>query len=223
MLIGIHNIHEIIKEDGCLTCLPCYTAAAEETVTTNPIEGDFSRLSQTDDVVNSPLQDDNALEFSSLPDLCSATAQDGTFQDIDVDSSHGIQSCEKDDPDNDAEITVILSENQNTINSLELSKEGDMTVEGDPENDQEGSNMLANVVKSILQYWLDPLVLEVLTYALVCSSDNIGIYIALFSDMKPMEVAFIIAIFYILLAFNIIVAALLMQVCDTKLRTLPSV
>jgi cadmium resistance protein CadD (predicted permease) len=81
-----------------------------------------------------------------------------------------------------------------------------------PSEDEPETNALADTVGTICQSCLDPFMLEVTTFALVCSSDNIAIYISLFASMKPWQVLFTIAMFYCLLFLNIVIAMLLMEV-----------
>lgn len=93
--------------------------------------------------------------------------------------------------------------------------EGDNKEEGIKKEEvveEEESNMLSRGVNKICSYCLDPFTLEVLTYAVACSSDNIGIYISLFSSSPPLGVLIIIILFYILLILNVVIALLMMKV-----------
>jgi cadmium resistance protein CadD (predicted permease) len=90
--------------------------------------------------------------------------------------------------------------------------QADPTIDGGKDDDEEESNFLSEMVGKICSSVLDPFTLEVTVYALVCSSDNIAIYIALFASMKVWETLVIIVVFYILLAFNCLVAIALMRV-----------
>jgi Cadmium resistance transporter len=94
--------------------------------------------------------------------------------------------------------------------------QSDPAIEGGSEEEQE-SNFLSELVSNICSSLMDPFMLEVTVYALVCSSDNIAIYIALFASMKVWETLVVITVFYILLAFNCVVAIALMRVRCFKL------
>jgi cadmium resistance protein CadD (predicted permease) len=86
------------------------------------------------------------------------------------------------------------------------------TPDADTEDPEEPeSNFIADLVKNGCASLLDPFLLEVTVYALVCSSDNIAIYIALFAAMTVWETVGIIAIFYVLLGVNCAIAIALMQ------------
>ena len=71
---------------------------------------------------------------------------------------------------------------------------------------------LSKTITQCIASCFDPLTLEVFMYAIVCSSDNIGIYIALFATMTGSQVAIIIAVFYLMLLVSIAVALGLVQV-----------
>lgn len=60
--------------------------------------------------------------------------------------------------------------------------------------------------QTFLRPCCDPFVLEVATLALICSTDNISIYIALFASSDIEEVFIIIAVFYALLFINVFFA-----------------
>jgi cadmium resistance protein CadD (predicted permease) len=95
------------------------------------------------------------------------------------------------------------------ISSYNNPSEASATLE--PEEEPE-SNVIADTFKSACRSFMDPLVLEVMTYALMVSVDNIAIYISLFASMKPWEVFLTVGLFYVLLFVNIIAAVLLMEV-----------
>lgn len=82
----------------------------------------------------------------------------------------------------------------------------------DNEDELPESNALSRFVNQSCSSWMDAFTLEVTVYALVCSSDNIGIYVAIFASMNAFQVTLSIIVFYIMLAFNILVAIFLMEV-----------
>jgi len=79
------------------------------------------------------------------------------------------------------------------------------------EEEEEESNILSTMFKRVFQSCLDPFVIEVTAYALVCSSDNIAIYISIFASLKPWEVIVVTLLFYLCLGFNIATAMCLMR------------
>lgn len=83
--------------------------------------------------------------------------------------------------------------------------------EEEKEDEEEESNVLSNMFKRVCQSCMDPFVVEVAAYALVCSSDNIAIYISIFASMKLWEVLFVTLLFYLCLGFNIAIAMCLMR------------
>jgi cadmium resistance protein CadD (predicted permease) len=66
--------------------------------------------------------------------------------------------------------------------------------------------------------WTDgmfhPFTFEVFIFALVCSCDNIAIYVAMFAAMKTWEVIVMVLLFYVLLGFTIIVSVVIVQVTE---------
>lgn len=74
------------------------------------------------------------------------------------------------------------------------------------------SNALSTFAAKIFGPMLDPFTLEVMSYAVACSSDNIAIYISLFAATTPINVGIIILLFYILSFLNIFIALGLMRV-----------
>jgi cadmium resistance protein CadD (predicted permease) len=80
-----------------------------------------------------------------------------------------------------------------------------------PEEEQE-SNMLADGFKMMCARCMDPFVLEVTVFGLICSSDNIAIYTSIFASLPPVGAAIVIGLFYLLLLSNIVAAVLLIDV-----------
>lgn len=118
----------------------------------------------------------------------------------------------------DTSYTGTRNYNATSLNTKTTDPEGGVSKgnrnDDNDENEEPETNCLSEMVKNICQYFLDPFVLEVVVYALVVSSDNIGIYITLFSSLTPVDTGIVIGIFYALLGFNIFVAFLLMQVIN---------
>jgi cadmium resistance protein CadD (predicted permease) len=77
--------------------------------------------------------------------------------------------------------------------------------------EEEESNIITSTVKYFCKACLDPFILEVTLFALFCSSDNIGIYVAIFISLDPVEVSIVVALFYIMLFMSIIGAMVLVQ------------
>jgi cadmium resistance protein CadD (predicted permease) len=77
--------------------------------------------------------------------------------------------------------------------------------------EEKKSNLLTDIIKTVFQSCLDPFTLEVTLFALFCSSDNIGIYIAIFISLDPWEVSIVVGSFYVMLLMSIIGAMILVQ------------
>lgn len=101
-------------------------------------------------------------------------------------------------------------ESMPVIKKLEEVEEKDTKEEGLVEEEGE-SNMLSRFIQSACAGVLDRFTLEVTSYAVACSSDNIAIYIALFASTTPANVGIIILIFYVLLVVNVFLALGLMK------------
>jgi cadmium resistance protein CadD (predicted permease) len=85
----------------------------------------------------------------------------------------------------------------------------EMSAVGSEEEDE--SNCLSRCVYSSCVRFIDTFTLEVVVYALICSSDNIGIYLTLFASMTRFQVMLTVATFYVLLLLNILIAIMLMR------------
>lgn len=82
----------------------------------------------------------------------------------------------------------------------------------EPPADTSEGNILSKSFSSLCQSCLDPFTREVTIMALICSSDNVAIYIAIFATEKKWEVFLTVILFYMLLALNIVAAIALMKV-----------
>lgn len=100
-------------------------------------------------------------------------------------------------------------ENKQDLVHLKMSKK----IEDISDNDADisESNCTSQCYERTCAPCMDPFMLEVTTFALACSSDNIAIYMSLFAAVAWWELLFIVALFYVLLAFNILVALGLMK------------
>jgi cadmium resistance protein CadD (predicted permease) len=73
----------------------------------------------------------------------------------------------------------------------------------------EDSNEVETKSVSCFAHYLNPLVMEVCLYSLLFGTDNIAIYVSLFSNMTNVEILFIVVIFYVLLFLFICFAILI--------------
>ena len=85
----------------------------------------------------------------------------------------------------------------------------------EPPADTSEGNFLSKAFSMVCQSCLDPFTRDVTVMALICSSDNVAIYIAIFATEKKWEVFLTVILFYLLLALNIIAAIALMKVCPS--------
>jgi len=101
-----------------------------------------------------------------------------------------------------------------TVNSSESVVVEEVTfvnVDGNDNEELEEAQELISKLPQIYKDLLDPLILESAIFALLCGSDNISVYISLFASQKPTKVLVIIAIFYVLLGVNGIIAYSILQ------------
>lgn len=113
-----------------------------------------------------------------------------------------------DEKDNDAETAPIIRREESSGN--EISSDIDNEIE---------SNFIAKSLAPFLKTIGDSLIVESALYSLMCGTDNITIYIALFASISPVKVAITIIIFYLLLIFNATVAYLIVNVSLKLLRS----
>jgi len=109
-------------------------------------------------------------------------------------------------PVSDVEVANSFQKSPDRAGAKESADE-----KGEGDDKEEESNILSNMFKRVCQSCMDPFVVEVAAYALVCSSDNIAIYISIFAPMKLWEVLFVTLLFYLCLGFNIAIAMCLMR------------
>lgn len=81
---------------------------------------------------------------------------------------------------------------------------------GDPLPEPEGEFSLR--FKHFAESILHPFTIEVMLYALMFSSDNLGIYTALFATMPTSEIVLVITLLYGLLAISAVLAMIVTQV-----------
>lgn len=89
--------------------------------------------------------------------------------------------------------------------TTEEAEEPGALEEGEP-------NALSDFFKRHLAHSMDPFVLEVMVYGLICSSDNIVIYMTIYATLSPRDAALLTSFFYIMLMINILGAIVLMRV-----------
>ena len=87
----------------------------------------------------------------------------------------------------------------------------DHVQHGDPLPEPENQYTLR--FKQFAESILHPFTIEVTLYALMFSSDNLGIYTALFATMPASEIVLVCAMLYVLLFVSAILAMIVTQVC----------
>jgi cadmium resistance protein CadD (predicted permease) len=110
------------------------------------------------------------------------------------------------DKSKEAEMGMVGSSNAGE------NKDGDENKDGKEEEEEEESNWLSRSLEWMLKGCLDPFTMKVLQTTACVSSDNIGIYIALFSSTSLTNVLIIVVIFYFMLGVNLALAVLMMKV-----------
>lgn len=130
--------------------------------------------------------------------------------------------------DNDVELTTIILNNR--LKSEVSTTDSETTLNNDSEeemetilneeafetlNELDTSNSCVVCAKKMFSF-LDPLTFEVAIYAIMFGTDNIAIYVALFSSVSLLETLGVSLFFYSLLFLYLIVAIIIIvKVCIT--------
>ena len=207
VLIGLYKVYELMHEAGYTTKLYnlicCVKYTPIENIVEDPEGNHVSNISNTaspDNVMNrnkKPLYDEEAKDASGL-EMKNMTFSEKTPS---TDSETGTYTSMSSIPDNNDKMNIILNEE-----SLDAIDSG-----------VDKSNIFVAFVKRIF-YYVDPLVFEVAVYALVFGTDNIAIYVALFSNTSLLETAGICLAFYFMLLMYLLVAILIIVQVNINLK-----
>jgi cadmium resistance protein CadD (predicted permease) len=197
LLMGLWNAYELMDDNGCLKI--CNTASDDEDPSTESGEqkDSLEELQAPNPIVQAASQ----IRLALSRKLSSKRSADG-FKRL----SESLRSTTKNSTSTDVESNVLhKSGADKTVVTYG-------SIHGDKEDEEAEHSVIADAVKAMLSNFVDPFMLEVCVVALIFSSDNIAIYMSIFASIGPWYVFLTCAIFYALLAFNIITAILLMQV-----------
>lgn len=221
IIIGIIKGYEVLHEDGY-----CFTTCSENN------DNIFCNcLNNTCDVLNSWLfcfyDEVKKKDYVEIPNVDDESGRDnndnGNSSNRIAQTGLEVSNLDAINPITDGQIGTQLSDNNiDENNTIDVSNNSNSNVNdtmkerSDDEEEEESNGLIDTVLRTICSSCVDPFTLSVIIMMLVCSSDNIGIYIALFATFSASEVSLAILFFYILLAVNIIVALALIEVSVLK-------
>ena len=186
--IGLYKVYELLDEEGYLKRLRsfcCCTPPSESDDVTE--EKDVKNESTAQGEKRPLIAHDTATGAGSGGiTTTTATSKDGvpkkdTSRDVDVDHVEGGATDERDMG------TILNEESLETLNELDQS------------------NAFVVGAKSMFTC-VDPLTFEVAIYALMFGTDNIAIYVALFSNVTFLEILAVVVFFYSLLLLYLFIA-----------------
>ena len=196
ILLGVYKIYELLEDSGKLSEL--YKVCCVGSYTAIGSEADES------------------------PRLKSADSPTETF-----DSDNNTADEEKDVGDLELMPVVVIS--GESVDVHEVSEESSSI---DVILNEEALEALESVDNSStcflyarkIFFFLDPLTFEVAIYALMFGTDNIAIYVALFSNVSLLETVAVCMFFYAMLLLYLIMALfIIIQVCSMNLSNLHSI
>lgn len=142
--------------------------------------------------------------YTSVPDVEHGSKQ-GNIINLGVPIDQETDSSHKDDSPRSRPVSSPRSPR------LEKLRESIVHVQhGDPLPEPENQYTLR--FKHVAESLLDPFTIEVTLYALMFSSDNLGIYTALFATMPASEILLVVVLLYGLLFLSAILAMIVTQV-----------
>ena len=188
ILLGLYKVYEILYEAGYFVRICCcwkYTAIIEE--------------------------NEDSGQDSKLPDISSA--ERGA-------AKGGNKFMEEEKECVELELTTIVG--TNVENGETATKDKDILSLSSTNTDDDSADALEEIDSSSstflcaekMFFFLDPLTFEVAIYALMFGTDNIAIYVALFSNVSLLESAGVCCFFYAMLLVYLIAAIfIIVQVC----------
>ena len=180
IVIGLYKVYELLDEEGYLTRVYnmccCVTPSIAEDVTDSK-DGTTAQGEKRPLIVHDVSNDEKVKQDAASRTAASVAT---TAAAANVDHVEGGAGEE--------EINTILNEE-----SLETLNELDQ------------SNSFVVCAKSMFAF-IDPLTFEVAIYALMFGTDNIAIYVALFSNVTFLEILAVVVFFYSLLLLYLFIA-----------------
>jgi cadmium resistance protein CadD (predicted permease) len=182
IIIGLYKVYELLDEEGYLKRLRSFCCCMPHSEVEDVTEAKDVKHESTAQGEKRPLivHDSAAGAGGST----TATKDDGMKQgartDVDVDHVEG-------GAEGDNMGTILNEESLETLNELDQS------------------NSFVVGAKSMFSC-VDPLTFEVAIYALMFGTDNIAIYVALFSNVTFLEILAVVVFFYSLLLLYLFIA-----------------
>jgi cadmium resistance protein CadD (predicted permease) len=180
VLLGVYKVYEIASEAAFCSALCCcfkYTAIAEDTDDSN---------------LDSKLPDSSKLEEGMGSKRAAYLAEEKEPSGLELVS---IATTEESSRSSDG----TADKSCGTLNPLVNEDAIDELEEVDD------SSSLFLIVKKMF-FFLDPLTFEVAVYALMFGTDNIAIYVALFSNVSLLETLAVCLFFYAMLLLYLVMA-----------------
>ena len=186
IVIGLYKVYELLDEEGYLKrwysmcCCVEYVPEGEDAVA----EARDTKHESTSDGEKRPLIVHDLAPAAVDKDKRGGSGEAGAGAGAGAASSSDVERA----TENEAEIGTILNEE-----SLETLNELDQT------------NSFVVCARSAFAF-VDPLTFEVAIYALMFGTDNIAIYVALFSNVTFLEILAVVVFFYSLLLLYLFIA-----------------
>ena len=226
ILIGLYKVYEIIEEAGYFTQLYKIICCIKY----SPIVGDTEE--QTDD------------EESNLGSVINP-AHRGQGQNQGQGQGHRKDDVNGEEMKESIELTSTSTfrtkgENEiirekNSEDKTETSTKDSMESDSDRETEVDDMKIILNdesleTLDSVdktsgcvfliqkMFYCLDPLIFEVAIYALMFGTDNIAIYVALFSNVTLFETAAVCTFFYLMLLLYLVIAIFIIVQVNTHVH-----
>lgn len=205
VLIGFYKVYELLQEAGIFTqiykkcCCISYSRIESET--------------EEDKIPAVDLAPENDSNDSLPPQSTFSTSKFSIVDEEEKDEGFemtavNIVVIDKNDDDIEKNGSAIAAETPPPDIQSILNEESLETLEALDE-----SNKYVVFAKKMFSF-LDPLTFEVALYALMFGTDNIAIYVALFSNVTLLETAGVCVFFYVLLLLYLVLAVIIIiQVC----------
>ena len=181
IIIGLYKVYELLDEEGYLKRMRSFCCCTPPSEIDDISEAKDVNHESTAQGEKRPLivHDSSSTTTTSVKD---DSAKQATRTDVDVDHVEGGRDAEEHNIG-----TILNEESLETLNELDQSSS---FVVG-------AKSMFACV---------DPLTFEVAIYALMFGTDNIAIYVALFSNVTFLEILAVVVFFYSLLLLYLFIA-----------------
>lgn len=194
IFIGVYKVYEILSEAGfCSTLCCCFKYTA--------ITGDT----------------DDAHADSKLPD--SSRMEGG------MGNQRTVYLAEEKEPSGLELVSIAITDESPrtsvcTGDKSDGNENTQLTEDSIDELEEVDDSSSCFLIAKRMFFFLDPLTFEVAVYALMFGTDNIAIYVALFSNVSLLETAAVCFFFYAMLILYLVMALfIIIQVRSERIRT----